>query len=183
MSTIGQEILAMLDSGPKTMAELYEGVRGKKSSIDKARQRLSKQGKIERVDHGIYQKSAPLPAEIDFSELSEDEKSNHELNHIGDTIDLTCELVDRLYSNDAYDWSEKLETVENLLRSMVHFVGIARATYLELQKRADAELRAEGVDIDRADASMSESRLKRLSEYPLKRLVGELIQYHFDNRT
>ena len=46
MSTIGQEILAMLDSGPKSMSELYEGVRGKRASIDKARQRLLKQGKL-----------------------------------------------------------------------------------------------------------------------------------------
>lgn len=183
MASIRQQILEQLETGQKTIGELYESVKGKRASVDKAVQRLLKQGIIARIDRGIYEKKARLGIEIDFSELSEDERSNHELNHIGDTIDLTCELVDRLYSNDAYDWGEKLEIVENLLESMVHFVGVARATYLELWKRADAELRAEGVDIDRADASMSESQLKRLSEYSLKRLVGELIRYHFDNRT
>ena len=183
MASIRQQILEQLETGQKTIGELYASVKGKRASVDKAVQRLLKQGIIERIDRGIYQKKAGLGIEKDFSGLTDEAKSNHELNHIGDTIDLTCELVDRLYSDDTHDWNEKLEIVENLLKSTVHFVGLARETYLELWKRADAELRAEGVDIDRADASMSESRLKRLSEYPLKRLVGELIQYHFDNPT
>ena len=37
MSTISKGILAMLESGPKTISELYEGVPGKRASIDKAR--------------------------------------------------------------------------------------------------------------------------------------------------
>lgn len=119
MSTIGQEILAMLDSGPKSMSELYEGVRGKRASIDKARQRLLKQGKIERVDHGVYQKSAPPPVNIDFSELSEAEKSNHELNHIGDMIDQTCELVDKMHVGTGV--GERLEIMSNLLKSAAGF--------------------------------------------------------------
>ena len=33
MSTISKGILAMLESGPKTISELYEGVPGKRASI------------------------------------------------------------------------------------------------------------------------------------------------------
>ena len=131
MSTIGQEILALLDSGPKSMSELYEGVRGKKSSIDKARQRLLKQGKIERVDHGVYQKSASPLVEIDFSELSEAEKSNHELTHIGDMIDRTCELVDKMYVGTGV--GERLEIMSNLLKSAAGFAEDLRSEFDSLK--------------------------------------------------
>lgn len=131
MPSIGQEILAMLDSGPKSMSELYEGVRGKKSSIDKARVRLSKQGKIERVDHGVYQKSTSLGVEIDFSGLSDEEKSNHELNHIGDMMDQTCELVDKMYVGTPV--VERLEILSNLLKSAAGFAVDLQSEFQHLQ--------------------------------------------------
>lgn len=164
MSTIGQEILALLDSGPKSMSELYEGVRGKRASIDKARQRLLKQGKIERVDHGVYQKSASPPVEIDFSELSEAEKTNHELNHIGDMIDQTCELVDKIYHTA--DYPERLEILENLLQSAANLLGSARSVYLSVESELKAEYPAD-VDKDPDEDFTA-------SVCPLKEIVGLL---------
>lgn len=164
MSTIGQEILVILDSGPKSMSELYEGVRGKRASIDKARQRLLKQGKIERVDHGVYQKSARPRVEIDFSELSEEEKSNHELNHIGDMIDQTCELVDKIYHTAGYP--ERLEILENLLQSAANLLGSARSVYLAVESELKAEYPA---DVDKyPDEDFTASAC------PLKEIVGLL---------
>ena len=171
MSTIGQEILAMLDSGPKSMSELYEGVRGKRASIDKARQRLLKQGKIERVDHGVYQKSAPPLAEIDFSELSEDDIFNHELNHIGDMIDQTCELVDQIYTSSEMD--ERLEILENLLQSTVGFVVSARAVYRALEEKAMAEA---DLDEDEDEEGLGSPDFTP-SGISLMRLVGLLLTY------
>lgn len=171
MQSIGQEILAMLASGPKSMSELYEGVRGKRSSIDKARQRLLKQGKIERVDHGVYQKSASPPVNIDFSELSEAEISNHELNHIGDVIDQTCELVDKIYTSS--EMEDRLEILENLLQSTVGFVVHARAVYRALEEKATAEL-AE-VDSDEVDLDSSEDFTP--SGISLMELVNQLLLY------
>ena len=164
MPSIRQEILAMLESGPKSMSELYEGVRGKKSSIDKARQRLLKQGKIERVDHGVYQKSASPPVNIDFSELSEEEKSNHELNHIGNMIDQTCELVDKIYHTT--DYPERLEILENLLQSAANLLGSARSVYLSVESELKAEYPAD-VDKD-PDEDYTPSGC------PLKEIVGLL---------
>ena len=144
MSTIGQEILAMLETGPKSMSELYEGVRGKKSSIDKARQRLSKQGKIERVDHGVYQKSARPPVEIDFSELSEEDKSNHELNHIGDMMDQTSELVDKMYVGTPV--GERLEIMSNLLKSTAGFAADLQSEFDSLKSAWKAENPEKDID-------------------------------------
>ena len=164
MPSIRQEILAMLDSGPKSMSELYEGVRGKQSSIDKARQRLLKQGQIERVDHGVYQKSARPLAEIDFSVLSEDEKSNHELNHIADMIDQTCDFVDKIHHTANYP--ERLEILENLLQSAANLLGSARSVYLSLESEFEGEYPA---DVDKyPDEDFTPS------EYPLKEIVGLL---------
>lgn len=178
MQSIRQEILAMLDSGPKSMSELYEGVRGKRSSIDKARQRLLKQGKIERVDHGVYQKSASLPVNIDFSELSEAEKTNHELNHIGNMIDQTCELVDKIYTTSGMN--ERLEILANLLQSTVGFVDRARGVYRALEEKATAELAEEYSDSDEVDLDSPEDFTP--SEISLRELVNELLLYKEEDR-
>lgn len=144
MPSIRQQILDSLDTGPKSMSEIYEAVQGKRASIDKARQRLLKQGEIERVDHGVYQKSTSSEAEIDFSELSDEEKSNHALNHIGDMMDQTVELVDKMYVGTPV--VERLEIMSNLLQSAAGFAVDLESEFASLKTVWKADTPEEDID-------------------------------------
>ena len=127
MATIGEGILAMLESGPKTVSEIYEGVPGKRSSIDKARWRLVKNGEIVRVDHGLYRKNTVIGArrrgKISWETLSDDEKSNYELELISDVIEDCCELMDKAAYNQNVDIVKRLVSLQLLFGSCGNFVA------------------------------------------------------------
>ena len=93
-------------------SEIYDGVPGKRTSIDKARSRLVKSGKIERVDHGTYRKKEVRGArslgKISWEKLSEEEKSNYELELIGNLIEDCCELMDKAAYNQNADVVKRL---------------------------------------------------------------------------
>lgn len=151
MATIGEGILAMLASGPKTISEIYEGVPGKRTSIDKACWRLAKNGEIERVDHGLYRKKAVLGArqrgKISWETLSEDEKDNYRLNLIGAVIEDCCELMERAAYNQDADIVEKVESLEALFSSCNSFVESASKALRSLEAEWKADPPA-GVDVE-----------------------------------
>ena len=170
MASIRQQILEQLETGQKTIGELYESVKGKRASVDKAVQRLLKRGIIERIDRGIYQKSAPLPAEIDFSELSVDERSNHELNHIGDMMDQTVALVEKMYVGTPV--VERLEIMSNLLKSAAGFAA-------DLQSEFDfvkTEWKADDPEAD-VDKIVNEANRQSLAVFV------DLLFEHWSSRT
>ena len=148
MSTIGEGILAMLESGPKTISELYEGVPGKRASIDKARWRLVKSGEIESVDHGVYRKKPVLRArplgKISWKDLTDDEKTNYELNRISDVIEMCCNLIDTSADGQSLTIFERLEVLEGLFSSCSNFVESSSKALRSLE----AEWKADGVDVD-----------------------------------
>ena len=170
MSTISKGILAMLESGPKTMSELYEGVPGKRASIDKARWRLVKSGEIESVDHGVYRKKPVLGArplgKISWKDLTDDEKIDYELNRIADVIEMCSDLIDRSADGQSLTILESVNALEGLLSSCSHFV---ENTSKEL-RALEAKWKAEGVDVD---ALYRESYPEKT---PLKIMISLLLE-------
>ena len=148
MSTISKGILAMLESGPKTISELYEGVPGKSASIDKARWRLVKSGEIESVDHGVYRKKPVLGArplgKISWKDMTDDEKIDYELKRISDVIEMCCDLIDRSADGQSLTILERVNALEGLLSSCSNFVESSS----EKLRALEAKWKAEGVDVD-----------------------------------
>ena len=143
MSTISEGILAVLESGPKSVSEIYKGVSGKRTSIDKARSRLLKSGKIERVDHGIYGKKTVLGArrrgKISWEKLTDEEKSNYELKVIADVIEDCSELMDTVAYNQNADVVQRLESLSALFQSCTSFTEGALRELLLLKAEWKAD--------------------------------------------
>ena len=83
--SLGQLILDALDDGEKSMKELYQTVPGKRSSIDKARQRLLKAGEIEKVSQRVYRKNrcSMAGAVLKFLKTSQNRTKNRTKITIG----------------------------------------------------------------------------------------------------
>ena len=170
MSTISKGILAMLESGPKTISELYEGVPGKRASIDKARWRLVKSGEIESVDPGVYRKKPVLGARplgnFSWKDLTDDEKIDYELNRISDVIEMCSDLIDRSADGQSLTILERVNALEGLFSSCSNFVENSSKELRALE----AKWKAEGVDVD---ALYRESYPEKT---PLKIMISLLLE-------
>ena len=170
MSTISKGILAMLESGPKTISELYEGVPGKRASIDKARWRLVKSGEIESVDPGVYRKKPVLGArplgKISWKDLTDDEKIDYELNRIADVIEMCCDVIDRSADGQSLTILERIEALEGLFSSCSNFVESSS----EELRALEARWKAKGVDVDAL------YRKSYPEKTPLKSMISLLLE-------
>ena len=133
----------MLESGPKTISELYEGVPGKRASIDKARWRLVKSGEIESVDHGVYRKKPVLGARplgnFSWKDLTDDEKIDYELKRISDVIEMCSDLIDRSADGQSLTILERINALEGLFSSCSNFVENSSEELRALEARWKAK--------------------------------------------
>ena len=124
--SLGQLILDALDDGEKSMKELYQAVPGKRSSIDKARQRLLKAGEIEKVSQGVYRKKQVLTggggAEISKN-VSEQDKNNDWETLIGDAIESACPIVDGALIAQGEKTRERLRLLHAYFSSCANLVA------------------------------------------------------------
>lgn len=128
--SLGQLILDALDDGEKSMKELYQTVPGKRSSIDKARQRLLKAGEIEKVSQGVYRKKQVLNggggAEISKNVSEQDkeqDKNNDWETLIGDAIESACPIVDRALMAQGEKTRERLRLLHAYFSSCANLVA------------------------------------------------------------
>lgn len=95
--SLGQLILDALGDGETSMKELYKAVPGKRSSIDKARQRLMNAGEIEKVSQGVYRKKQVRGGgggAENSKNVSEADKNNDWETLIGEAIESACPIID-----------------------------------------------------------------------------------------
>ena len=138
--SLGQLILDALDDGEKSMKELYQAVPGKRSSIDKARQRLQQAGEIEKVSPGVYRKKEVLisgagdeisvkpeesPKEYweliqsnqKFDEMSAGDQEVYFYYLVGQIHIFACKLIDRSKIGENANIADRFKTLAELLAS------------------------------------------------------------------
>lgn len=177
--TIGQAILAALADGKKSMQELYQRIPAQRASINKARQRLLKAGKIERVARGVYclkgDNSDAAGAEISEKNISEADKLDQWLNLIEATIYEACETIDKAWLTREMPLKEKLEYLDNFLQSCAN-LGLPVANKIIDDLRRDGIPEAYGFDFT-IDALFADEEMQ---SFPLQKFMQFLLQVYLE---
>ena len=172
--SLGQKILEVMGSTETTMREIYDAVPGKRSSIDKARQRLLKAGKIERVSHGVYRKSGDHAGggdEKNEKNVSDWDKDNEWLTLIGNEIEEVCPKVDASTLAKGEGIAGRLELLHGFFASC--------ANITEELYRIAKKIERENTPEDRTFDNLF--RGENSKEIELKVLVNILLEYWIVN--
>lgn len=152
---LGQLVLEAMGNDPIEMIEIYKAVPGKRSSIDKARQRLQQAGKIEKVSPGVYCKKEVLisgagdeisvkpeesPEEYweliqshqKFEEMSESDQEDYFYYLVGQIHIFACKLIDSSKIGENANIAHRFKTLAEVLE--ISHMGFPDHLFPDLKK-------------------------------------------------
>ena len=167
-------ILALLEKGEKKTAEIKKSMPDKATSVGNCLTRLNRQGKILRIDQGVYRLNDVQDAPVEVENPRGEAENTETINKLLNLYDKLLNSVAR--SIEAEDWDgivEKIETIKSLRWLGATVDQLMKRWYLvhrgydanTRQAQEDAKQKTADRETQELENAPAEAQLKVVREY------------------